>query len=65
MDDILAVTTEPEQGKGASMTLRQKVMRQARCWSKLMSASPSYPGIRRPGAAYTGATSYRHAGGLC
>jgi acyl-CoA thioester hydrolase len=28
MDDILAVTTEPEQVKGASMTLRQKVMRQ-------------------------------------
>jgi acyl-CoA thioester hydrolase len=28
MDDILAVTTEPEQVKGASLTLRQKVMRQ-------------------------------------
>ena len=28
MDDILAVVTEPEQVKGASMTLRQKVMRQ-------------------------------------
>ena len=28
MDDILAVTTEPEQVKGASMTLRQKVIRQ-------------------------------------
>ena len=29
MDDVLVVTTEPEQVKGASMTLRQKVMRQA------------------------------------
>lgn len=27
MDDVLAVTTEPEEIKGASMTLRQKVMR--------------------------------------
>ena len=29
MDDILAVITEPEEVKGASMTLRQKVMRDA------------------------------------
>jgi len=29
MDDVLIVTTEPEEVKGASMTLRQKVMRQA------------------------------------
>jgi len=28
MDDILTVTTEPEQVKGASMMLRQQVMRQ-------------------------------------
>jgi acyl-CoA thioester hydrolase len=28
MDDVLVVTTEPEEVKGASMTLRQKVMRQ-------------------------------------
>jgi acyl-CoA thioester hydrolase len=28
MDDVLAVTTEPEEVKGASMTLRQKVIRQ-------------------------------------
>jgi acyl-CoA thioester hydrolase len=28
MDDMLAVTTEPEQVKGASMTLRQRVARQ-------------------------------------
>jgi acyl-CoA thioester hydrolase len=28
MDDVLAVTTEPEEVKGASMTLRQKVTRQ-------------------------------------
>ena len=28
MDDVLAVITEPEEVKGASMTLRQKVMRQ-------------------------------------
>ena len=27
MDDVLAVITEPEEVKGASMTLRQKVMR--------------------------------------
>ena len=27
MDDVLAITTEPEEVKGASMTLRQKVMR--------------------------------------
>lgn len=27
MDDILAIITEPEEVKGASMTLRQKVMR--------------------------------------
>jgi acyl-CoA thioester hydrolase len=29
MDDVLVVTTEPEEVKGASMTLRQRVMRQA------------------------------------
>jgi acyl-CoA thioester hydrolase len=29
MDDVLIVTTEPEELKGASMTLRQRVMRQA------------------------------------
>ena len=29
MDDVLIVTTEPEEVKGASMTLRQKVLRQA------------------------------------
>ena len=29
MDDVLVVTTEPEEVKGASMTLRQKVMREA------------------------------------
>ena len=29
MDDVLIVTTEPEEVKGASMTLRQRVMRQA------------------------------------
>jgi len=29
MDDVLAITTEPEEVKGASMTLRQRVMRQA------------------------------------
>jgi acyl-CoA thioester hydrolase len=29
MDDILLVTTEPEEVRGASMTLRQRVMRQA------------------------------------
>src|SRR6516164_8951318 len=29
MDDILAVITEPEEVKGASMTLRQKVVREA------------------------------------
>jgi len=29
IDDVLVVTTEPEEVKGASMTLRQKVMRQA------------------------------------
>ena len=29
MDDVLAVITEPEEVKGASMTLRQKVMRDA------------------------------------
>ena len=28
MDDVLLVTTEPEEVKGASMTLRQKVMRE-------------------------------------
>jgi acyl-CoA thioester hydrolase len=28
MDDVLAVTTEPEEVKGASMTLWQKVMRE-------------------------------------
>jgi len=28
MDDVLVVTTEPEQVKGASMMLRQQVMRQ-------------------------------------
>jgi acyl-CoA thioester hydrolase len=28
MDDILGVTTEPEEVKGASMTLRQQVVRQ-------------------------------------
>jgi acyl-CoA thioester hydrolase len=28
MDDILAVITEPEEVKGASMTLRQAVLRQ-------------------------------------
>src|SRR5215208_7703867 len=27
MDDVLAVTTEPEEVKGASMTLRQRVAR--------------------------------------
>ncbi len=29
MDDVLIVTTEPEEVKGASMTLRQRVTRQA------------------------------------
>src|SRR5215468_3574806 len=29
MDDVLTVTTEPEEVKGASMTLRQTVMREA------------------------------------
>jgi acyl-CoA thioester hydrolase len=29
MDDVLVVTTEPEQVKGASMIVRQKVMREA------------------------------------
>jgi acyl-CoA thioester hydrolase len=29
MDDVLLVTTEPEDVKGASMTLRQKVMRES------------------------------------
>jgi acyl-CoA thioester hydrolase len=29
MDDVLTVTTEPEEVKGASMTLRQSVMRHA------------------------------------
>jgi acyl-CoA thioester hydrolase len=29
MDDVLMVTTEPEEVKGASMTLRQRVTRQA------------------------------------
>jgi acyl-CoA thioester hydrolase len=29
MDDVLVITTEPEEVKGASMTLRQRVMREA------------------------------------
>ena len=29
MDDVLVITTEPEEVKGASMTLRQRVTRQA------------------------------------
>src|ERR1700751_2654521 len=29
MDDVLLVTTEPQEVKGASMTLRQKVIREA------------------------------------
>src|SRR5713226_10142710 len=35
MDDVLAVTTEPEEVKGASMTLRQQVLRQGAAYQSV------------------------------
>ena len=44
MDDVLDIVTAPEEVKGASVMLHQKVMRGRRtCWSRRMCRSPSSP----------------------
>ncbi len=60
MDDVLEIITEPEEVKGASTTVRQRVMR----GDELLGRSPRPRRLHlgRPGAADPKAAAHRHEG---
>ena len=60
MDDVLEVTTAPEEVKGASITLHQRVT--ARRGTPGRGARAGGFRLRRPGAADPQAAARRHAG---
>ena len=67
MDDVIEVSSAPEEVKGASITLHQRIVRGPRPWSKPMSGSRSSPAAgpdafrprcgRRCGPIFPAATS--------
>ena len=59
MDDVLEVTTAPEEVKGASITLHQRVGEARNSWWRRMCGWLSY---RRAGAAHPQGVAGRHAG---
>ena len=60
MDDVLDIVTEPEEVKGASITLRQRVMRGDDLLVEAQRARRFRQ--RRPGAADSEAAARRHEG---